>query len=195
MSRFAATADTILSHLCSTMVKMRQDASGWGIRFGDRVTKKLARDLTLIGVTVRADDLGLYPNGVRITFERKGIPYAFQCAKYDSTRDNFRATQQAISWSWRIFEDYGVTSGGHDDEESFARIFGGHRADRPALPPSWTNWWEVIGVPGDAPLEVVTAAYRRQIRLVHPDNRDTGNEYLTRALNAAYDAARKELGG
>ncbi len=195
MPRFEATPDTILSHLSATMGKMHPDAKDWTARFGGKIAKYFVIDLARVGVATAQAQADLYPYGVALGFTRRDIAYEFVCDQYDTTWDNLRAAQQGISWSWRIFREYGVRSGSHGDWlDPFDRVFVGHRVKPLALAASAANWWEIIGVPRDTPLPDIEKAYLRQIRVVHPDNGTNGNEYLASALNVAYDLARKERG-
>jgi DnaJ-domain-containing protein 1 len=74
-------------------------------------------------------------------------------------------------------------------------------APRPAQAPlPGPPWWEVLRVPRTASLPEVTAAYRDLMAKSHPDKvahlseqirRVAGEE--TRKINAAYEAARREV--
>lgn len=195
MPRFDATPSTILSHLSATQVKMHPETTHWTARFGGKIAKYFVTDLGSIGVGVATNQIDLYPCGVALGFTRQGASYEFTCDQYDSTWDNLRAAQQGISWSWRIYKEYGVRSGHAGDTlDPFDRVFVGHRVAPLALAERWGNWWEVLGVARDTPLDEIKKTWHRQMKAIHPDNVDGGNEYLARALNAAYDAARKERG-
>lgn len=195
MPRFTATPETILSHLSATMGHMHGETTNWIVRFGGKVSIAYAKNLTRMGVGVEIHQPDLYPLGAAIGFTRKGVAYAFSCESYESTWDNFRATQQAISWSWRIYENYGVKGGaGHNTLDSFDRVFIGHRVEPLALAAGWQNWWEVIGIAREESFAAVEREYRRKMRLFHPDNKETGSAYMASALNQALDKARAEKG-
>jgi DnaJ like chaperone protein len=60
-------------------------------------------------------------------------------------------------------------------------------------------WFEVLEVSPDAPMEDIRKAFKRQMRLYHPDKVDGLGVELrelatrkTQAINAAYDRAQKE---
>lgn len=64
------------------------------------------------------------------------------------------------------------------------------------------RWWEVLRLPQGASLREVTAAYRELITQNHPDKVAHLSERIrrvaddeTRRINAAYEAARRALGG
>lgn len=197
MPRFEATPETILTHLSATMGHMHGETTNWVVRTGGKLSIVYTKSLNRIGVVVEIHQPDLYPLGVAIGFTRKGVPYAFSCESYENTWDNFRATQQAISWSWRIYESYGVQGGaGHTTLDGFDKVFVGHRIVPLELAAGWTNWWEVVGVPREADLETVEREYRRKMLIFHPDNKQTGSEYMAKALNGAFGRARAEkLGG
>lgn len=191
MPRFEASVQTILAHLASTAVKM-QGSAGWTILLGERRgVRGFTDEARRSGFVVQADQLALYPVGAGITFRRKGVAYGFRCARWESWRDNLRACQQAVSWSYRIVEDYGVTSGSGADE-SFERIFGGHRLA--LAPENGRSWWFVLGVEHVADEATVKRAYRRLAQRLHPDKPGNGDSLAMVELNAAYAAFKRERG-
>jgi DnaJ-domain-containing protein 1 len=72
----------------------------------------------------------------------------------------------------------------------------------PRPQPEGVAWWEVLRVPRGASQKEVSAAYRELVAQNHPDKvahlseriRRVANEE-TRRINAAYEAARRALGG
>jgi DnaJ-class molecular chaperone len=70
------------------------------------------------------------------------------------------------------------------------------------LAPQGPRWWEVLHLPQGASLREVTAAYRELIAQNHPDKVAHLSERIrrvaeeeTRRINAAYEVARRALGG
>jgi len=70
------------------------------------------------------------------------------------------------------------------------------------LVPQPPRWWEVLRLPQGASLREVSAAYRELIAQNHPDKVAHLSERIrrvaedeTRRINAAYEAARRALGG
>jgi DnaJ-class molecular chaperone len=71
----------------------------------------------------------------------------------------------------------------------------------PSQRPSGPPWWEVLKVPRTATLPEVSAAYRTLIQKNHPDKVSHLSEQIrkvadqeTRRINAAYEAAERDLG-
>ena len=69
-------------------------------------------------------------------------------------------------------------------------------------PPVVLRWYEVLGVSREASVGEITAAYRESIAKNHPDKVAHLSERIrrvaedeTRRINAAYEAARRALGG
>lgn len=50
-----------------------------------------------------------------------------------------------------------------------------------------TDLYELLGVARDASREEISAAFRKKAKTAHPDNQDTGDEALMKALSEAYD--------
>lgn len=122
--RFNATPETILRDLAITLGKMR--AADPIVALGGRLSQELTRNYQRRGVRVETLQLDLAPSGAAIAFNRAGQRYRFDCVKYEDGRDNLRAAQLAVTLLWRVQEDYGVSEG-REAQESFDRLFGGHR--------------------------------------------------------------------
>ncbi|CAM5461524.1 J domain-containing protein [Eoetvoesiella caeni] len=63
------------------------------------------------------------------------------------------------------------------------------------------QWWEVLKIDRNAPIEQIQTAYKRQIRQYHPDKVNSLGEELrklaeekSKAINMAYQAGLKERG-
>jgi len=196
MARFEATIDSILTDLSSVMGKMHGQADRWCLRFGGRVSKTLEQDLTRIGLTIAQGALDLYPSGVAIGFKHNDVGYELSCTQHEATMDNLRAAQQGVTWSWRIYREYGVrNTHARPGDDPFDDVFAGHRVERLALGPGGdAPWWQVLGISRETPLAAIEQEYRRLMRHYHPDNKETGLSYMATVLNKAIAAAREEKG-
>jgi hypothetical protein len=119
--------------------------------------------------------------GVAVYFRRKGQSIAMACDKWDRAADNIAAIAAHIDALRRI-ERYGVGS--------LDRAFTGYAA----LPaPGRRAWRDVIRVGGMVPTNKaeLRAWFNLLARERHPDH--GGSDILMAELNAAMDAARKEL--
>jgi hypothetical protein len=158
--RFEATAETILRDLAATLVRMK--AANAEVALGSRMSNELAGQYTRSGIGVKELQMDLAPYGAAVSFDRDGQRYRFACAKYADQRDNLRAAQLAVSLLWRVQEEYGVSEG-RAAQESFERLFGGHRL---ALGDGATGdaWHEVLMVAPDAGMTVVRASSSERFR-------------------------------
>lgn len=116
--------------------------------------------------------------GVAVYFERAGKQMVFACDRWDRTRDNIRAIGKTIE-ALRGIERWGAS----DMMERALRAF-------MALPPPFA-WWEVLGLPRNAPVRDIEAAHRRMAKLWHPD-RVNGSAARMAEVNAARDAGLAE---
>lgn len=116
--------------------------------------------------------------GAAVYFTLKGKQLCMPCDKWDRVADNIAAIAAHIDAVRRI-ERYGVQS----VEEAFAGFV--------ALPPP-LSWRQILGVDEKAGIETVEATFRRLAAQHHPDR--GGSTVKMAELNAARDAARRELG-
>ena len=118
--------------------------------------------------------------GVALYFVLGGKPHAMPCDTYDRVADNIAAIAKHIE-ATRAIERYGVST--------VAEMFTGFVA----LPPPKSPW-ETLGLtPGLHSTGDVEAAHRRLALRYHPDRPD-GDPNRMAEINAARDAALKELG-
>ncbi|WP_430436812.1 hypothetical protein [Oceanibaculum nanhaiense] len=119
--------------------------------------------------------------GVAVYFQLNGTPHCLPCDTYDRVADNIAAVAKHIE-ATRAIERYGVAD--------LSEMFQGFRALPPPRPRTWR---EVLVMPeGPHSLHDVEVMYRRLARSRHPDN--GGSTEAMAELNAAREAARKELG-
>jgi hypothetical protein len=124
-----------------------------------------------------------YDPGVAVYFEREGVKLVFACDRHPKPEQNMRAIAQHLE-AMRGMERWGVGT----TEQAFA----GYRA----LPEDSTpaSWWSVLGLEErPASLDELRQAYRVAARGAHPDT--GGSNDLMAAVNRAYEAGQRELGG
>lgn len=116
--------------------------------------------------------------GVAFYFALDGKPHVLACDRWDTVADNVAAIAAHID-ALRGQERWGVA----DLQQAFA----GHVAlPRP------DPWWTVLGVAQDAPIAVISAAYRALSKDVHPNAGGERAEWDR--LSAAYEAAKRDRG-
>ncbi len=118
--------------------------------------------------------------GAAVYFKFGGKPRCLASDRWDRVADNIAAIAQHIDALRRI-DRYGVGT--------LDQAFAGYAA----LPPSAEEWWLVLGVRRDAPLEAINEAFRDQAKKHHPDVGGT-HEQMTR-LVAAREAGLREHKG
>lgn len=118
--------------------------------------------------------------GVAVYFSYKGKQMCFACDKWDKIKDNMQAIAKTIE-ALR-----GIARWGSGD--MMERAFTGFTA----LPNPERHWSEILGVPSNASLDDIEAAYRRKAREAHPDT--GGSDQAMARLNGARDRARQERG-
>jgi hypothetical protein len=120
-------------------------------------------------------------SGVAVYFVWRGRQYCLACDVWKKVKDNLRAiglTVEAI----RSIERWGA-------ETMLEAAFNGFLA----LPiPEDLDWWGILGVRRDEPLEQVENKYRSLALRAHPD-RGGSQEQMAR-LNRAIEQARREKG-
>lgn len=113
--------------------------------------------------------------GVAVYFFRAGHPYAMACDTWDTVQTNLYAVARYID-AIRTQERLGVGT--------LEQAMRGYE-----LPPaSPSGWWDVLGVPRDATLEMIEAAYRRAAMQHHPDR--GGDPSRMVEINSAVAQAR-----
>lgn len=117
--------------------------------------------------------------GVAVYFVRKGQEIAIACDKYQKVSDNLHAIGLAVQ-AFRSLERHGTG-------EMVDAAFTGFKA----LPSSITtplphrDWWVVLDVPQGANALEVRAAYRKLLKLHHPDT--GGSQAELDEVRRAYD--------
>ncbi len=157
-----------------------------------------ARDVVLsTNIPLRADGLfransdqrqygGDRTTGVAVYFTHpKRGALCFACDRWDAIACNLRAIQKSIE-AIRGIGRWGMA-------EMVDAAFDGFRA----LPgpgtstASTTDWWTVLGIPRNAPADVIEARARELLGALHPD-KPGGDAAKFVAVRTARDAARME---
>lgn len=115
--------------------------------------------------------------GVAVYFQLAGKDTVFACDKWDRVADNIAAIAKHIA-AVRGMERWGVGTA--------AQAFAGYQAL-----PSPEQWWQVLGVPAQASIAEITAAYRAKARASHPDA--GGSTAAMARVNAARDQAMRQV--
>lgn len=184
--RFNASNEVIAQDLGATALRMER-SFGWTIRLGGRASKAFMLVFKKSGVAVEDQQADLYPNCAGVRFARRNLQgteqrYDFVCRKYGREIDNLRASQLAVTLTYRVFEDYAVNQG-EDGEDAFARHFTPFMLQ---LTSGKRAWWEVFGLEQNATHAEVVAMYRVLQRRYHPDNQATGDAAKSAELNRAF---------
>lgn len=116
--------------------------------------------------------------GAAVYFQLKRKPLSLACDRWDRVADNIAAIAQHIDALRRI-DRYGVGT--------LDQAFAGYAA----LPPATTEWWAVLDIAPNAPLDEVEAAFRALARRAHPDAGGSHDEMAR--LTAAREQAKKAL--
>jgi hypothetical protein len=112
--------------------------------------------------------------GVAVYFTLRGEQKCIPCDKWIALQDNLRAIEKTIN-ALRGIERWGA-------KELVDAAFRGFEAL-----PSGERWWEILAVPQSASKDVVTMAYRRLVKLQHPDA--GGDAERFHRIQQAYDEA------
>jgi hypothetical protein len=118
--------------------------------------------------------------GVAVYFLRKGKSMAFACDRWDKVEDNIRAVEKTIE-AIRGIERWGAS-------EMMERAFTAFEAL-----PAPKSHWVILGLSPGASKADVQRAWRAKAESAHPD-REGGSTALMAEINAARDAAMKEIG-
>lgn len=120
--------------------------------------------------------------GVAIWFVWNGAQVCIPVDRYSTVEANLQAIHHVI--------EARRTEARHGGLAIVQAAFAGFRA----LPaPGRKPWREVLGLPATATMTDIDRAYRELAKTRHPDA--GGSEAMMAELNAARDAARKEVGG
>lgn len=119
--------------------------------------------------------------GAAVYFTLKGKPCVLAVDKWNRVEDNLYAIAKHVE-ALRGQERWGVGT----VEQAFA----GYTALPAPGESGSATWYNVLGVPVDAPFEAAQDAYRNEAKLCHPDQPNGAHEKMIR-LNQAWDMARK----
>lgn len=137
----------------------------------------LRRDGLPLASARRPDDCG-----VAVYFNYSGQQRCFACDRWNGIADNMQAIAKTIE-ALRGIARWGTG----DMLDAAFRGFA-------ALPPPTSGvrpWWEILGVPRDAPLDALREAYRRAASVAHPDR--GGSNELMAEVNRAWTEAREKV--
>jgi hypothetical protein len=120
--------------------------------------------------------------GVAVYFVRRGKPLVLPCDKWNRVRDNLQALRSSLE-AMRGLERWGCS-------DILDRAFTGFTSlPAPEMP---KPWFEILGVVPHADLDFIEDAYRRKMKLAHPDM--GGSHEAAQRLNAAIEEARRAKG-
>ena len=135
----------------------------------------------------RKSDGGIYAkekepddSGVAVYFQLDGEMRCIPNDRWKTVRENLHAIALSIG-ALRGLERWG-------SREMVSTAFRGFHA----LPAPASDWRGILGVEPEAVREEIRAAYRREIKKAHPDA--GGSDERMRAVQQAFDEARKEVG-
>jgi hypothetical protein len=112
--------------------------------------------------------------GIAVYFRRAGVDMVLACDKFTKREDNMRAITKTIE-AIRGIERWGSSALMERAFTGFAQL-ANESAER--------KWWDVLGVPSDAPGPQIEEAYRRRLSATHPDK--GGDPVEFRAVKAAW---------
>jgi len=144
-------------------------------RFGARnIVLSTNFELTLQGLPRKT--AGVDDQGVAVYFTLKGRPMVMACDLHVRAEENMRSLALALD-ALRTLQRHG---GGVMMEKAFEGF---------SALPAPKSWREVLNDPQS--LAEAEAFYKARIKVVHPDNLDTGSTAAAAELNAAMDQARR----
>lgn len=118
--------------------------------------------------------------GVAVYFTRDNKAMALCCDKWNTVEANLRALSMSVD-AMRGLDRWGVS-------EIMDRAFTGFKA----LPEKAASfpWWDVLGISRECTGKEVVAAYKKKIKVYHPDN--GGDPVKWQELNEAYEQGLKQ---
>ncbi len=167
----------------------------------DALETTIYRDLRAVLTKMKATSLRVdydllgRDTTVTIYFDRAGKRYISRCATWPDYRDNMRAAQLAIEYTYRIAEGYGVDFGEERgrNQDMFDRLFVALEAP---LDPNILllggggAWYDVLGVAATATKTEIVNAFKALTKVHHPDVGGDADDF--KRLKAAYDEAIKQ---
>lgn len=123
-------------------------------------------------------------HGVAVYWKKGDQPFVMAIDRYDRPEDNLHAVVKSIE-ALRSLERWGGNGIANQAMQGFMELPGQVSGDG-----IQAHWSTVLGVPPDAPLEQVQAAYRELAAKAHPDR---GGDHESMAdINAAMDQFKAE---
>lgn len=118
--------------------------------------------------------------GVAVYFSRENKAMALCCDKWNTVEANLRALSMSVD-AMRGLDRWGVS-------QIMERAFMGFKA----LPEKAASfpWWDVLGLSRTCTKKEVEAAYKKKIKVHHPDNGGDPNKY--QELQEAYQQGLKQ---
>lgn len=124
--------------------------------------------------------------GVAVYFIYEGNQMVFACDQWDRIRDNVHAIRKTIN-ALRGINRWGVS-------EMLSRVFSGFKT----LPEGTGEiigtklaWWPLLECEETATADEIKAAYRKQVKRYHPDNKTTGDPIKFAQIKWAYEQGLK----
>ena len=171
-----------------------QQISKFGRYTFEQMRTEVLRELKLLGATdvIISSNLRLrqdgYPysgqrqpedTGIAVYFKLEGQDQCIPCDKWHRVEDNMRAIAKTIE-ALRGIERWGA-------KEMVNDAFRGFKALPEATivtPYQARAWYEVLEVSQNAGIDVIRAAYRAKLKVVHPDVGGSSEEFME--LEKAY---------
>lgn len=171
-----------------------QQISKFGRYTFEQMRTEVLRELKLLGATdvIISSNLRLrqdgYPysgqrqpedTGIAVYFKLEGQDQCIPCDKWHRVEDNMRAIAKTIE-ALRGIERWGA-------KEMVNAAFRGFKALPEATivtPYQARAWYEVLEVSQNAGIDVIRAAYRAKLKIVHPDVGGSAEEFME--LEKAY---------
>jgi len=159
----------------------------------------ILRDLEIVMEKMEAEQHQIVRTGssaVAIVFIRRDgdgarREYRFDCDTWDNAMDNLRAAQQAITYLYRIFNEYGV--GSVDKNLAGYRVLPGSTL---LLKDAFDPYHE-LGIPPSATLDEARRQYHRLATRTHPDVGGNREDFqrITEAFRLIEAQAKEKSGG
>ena len=125
---------------------------------------------------------------VKTDDDGKDREYQFVCDAFTHPSDNLRACERALSYLWRIYEDYMVRT--TDVEYKFGTIFAGFQVTEGqkvlAITDGNEPCWDILGLPKDATKDEIRARYKVLAKEHHPD-RNGGDGAEFKRIQGAFE--------
>lgn len=125
--------------------------------------------------------------GAALYWVRGGSRYVMACDAWETVADNLHAIFLTLEAD-RAKVRWGCSGALERSQAGFLELPG---------PPPEAEWWTILSVPRELPIEDVRAIYRLRIKQWHPDQARSEEDHRLRTqkmkeLNAAIEAAERE---